>query len=122
MHKFSLKKSERLSRKRIIDKLFTEGNTCFIYPLKVVFLETELPVGQLVQVGFSVSKRNFKKAVQRNLIKRRMREAYRLNKHILFERRRNKQLAVMLIFSGKEIEDFQTIEKGMKKSLRSLSS
>ncbi len=121
MHKFSLKKSERLSRKKIIDKLFAEGETFFAYPLKVVLLETGLPVDYAAQAGFSVSKRNFKKAVQRNLLKRRMREAYRLNKQLLYEKTGNKQLAVMFIFSGKEMENFESIEKGMIKALKKLS-
>ncbi len=120
MHKFSLKKSERLSRKKVIDKLFSEGNAFFSYPLKVIFLETELPVEYAVQAGFSVSKRNFKKAVQRNLLKRRMREAYRLNKHVVSSDIEGKQLAVMFIYSAKEIEDSQLIEKGMIKALKNL--
>lgn len=121
MHEFSLKKSERLSRKKIIDTLFAEGESFFSYPLKVVFIQAELPVDYPVQAGFSVSKRNFKKAVDRNLLKRRMREAYRLNKSIICRLETKSQIAVMFIYSGKEIEDYQTIENGMLKALKKLS-
>ncbi len=78
---FSFKKEERLCSKKIIDKLFSEGESFLVFPLKFVFLKTSLPSKFPVQTGFSVGKRTFKKAVQRNLIKRKMRETYRLNKH-----------------------------------------
>ncbi len=121
MREFSLKKSERLSRKKIIDSLFAEGESFYSFPLKVVFMQTDLPADHLAQAGFTVSKRNFKKAVKRNLLKRKMREAYRLNKSIIYNLDPIKQVAVMFIYSSKEIEDYQTIESGMVKALKKLS-
>lgn len=120
MHEFSLNKNERLSRKKLIDKLFEDGKTLFVYPLKLVYAEMELPVEYPIQTGFSVSKRNFKRAVKRNKIKRLLRETYRLNKGIVYDAKKEKQLAVMIIYSGKVIEDYQFIEKSMKKALKKL--
>ena len=120
MERFTLKKEERLCSQIIIGNLFSDGESFLSYPLKIVLLKTTLPVP--VQSAFSVSKRNFKKAVHRNLIKRRMREAFRLNKNDFYEKLKeeNCQLALMFIFIGKEISGYQEIEKGMKSALRKI--
>jgi len=77
----TLPKSERLCSKKAIDALFAGGNKSFsAYPIRVVYMERPEPG---VQILLSVSKRRFKHAVDRNRVKRQMREAYRLNKHIL---------------------------------------
>ena len=96
---FSFHKTERLCSKKIIDKLFIEGKTIFVYPVKIVYLETSLSSKFPVQAVFTVGKRNFKRAVQRNLIKRRMREAYRLNKHKFYHEIGEKQVAVFYLYS-----------------------
>lgn len=123
--KFSLKKSERLCSKKIIDKLFIEGKSVFTFPIKIVYLETQLPEYVPAQAAFSVGKRNFKRAVQRNLIKRRMREVYRLNKPGFFNEIGEKQVAVFFIFTGKTIPEYRQIEiavkKGMKKLIQEIS-
>jgi len=114
---FSLKKQERLSSKKIIDKLFAEGDSILQYPLKIVFLKTKLPSDFLVQAGFTASKRNFKRAVARNRIKRLLRESYRLNKRILYDQLQDDQLALFILFIGKEIPVYETVEPAMKKGL-----
>jgi len=121
MKEFSLGKQERLSAKKVIDKLFIEGNTFFAYPFKIVFLRTELPCSSPVQAAFTVSKKNFKRAVKRNYLKRRMREAYRINKSIIYKLHPDPALAVMFIYTGKQIEEYSTIEDGMIRSLRKLA-
>ncbi len=114
---YTLKKEERLCSKKIIDKLFSEGESFLSFPLKIVYLNIELPSKNKVEIAFSVSKRNFRKAVQRNFLKRRMREAYRLNKHLLTATKSEKQMAIFIIFIGKEIANFQIIEQALKKAL-----
>lgn len=117
---FSYKKEERLCSKKVIDQLFSKGNTFLAFPFKVVFLEMPLSKEFPVQAGFSVGKRNFKKAVKRNLIKRKMREAYRLNKHILYSGLKEKQLAIFFIYIGKTVPEFMICESAMKKSFKQL--
>ena len=117
---FSFKKEERLCSKKVIDTLFSRGDSFLSFPLKVVYLETQLPTKHLVQAAFTVGKRNFKLAVRRNHIKRKIREAYRLNKHILYKALGEKQLAVFFVFVGKESPDFILIETAMKKGIDKL--
>ena len=123
---FSFHKAERLCSKKIMDKLFQEGKTIFVFPVKIVYLEIQLTSKYPVQAAFTVGKRNFKRAVQRNLIKRRMREAYRLNKSKFYNEIGEKQVAVFFIFTGKTIPEYKQIEtsikKGTKKLLAELSS
>lgn len=119
---FSFHKTERLCSKKIIDKLFIEGKTIFVYPVKIVFLETSLSSKFPVQAVFTVGKRNFKRAVQRNLIKRRMREAYRLNKHRFYVEIGEKQVAVFFIYTAKTISEYKQIETSVKKGLNKLLS
>lgn len=119
---FSFHKNERLCSKKVIDKLFAEGKSVFVYPVKIVYLETTLPVKNHVQAGFTVGKRNFKRAVKRNLIKRLMREAYRLNKQKFYDQIGEKQIAVFFIFTGKEISDYKQIETAIKKGIKKLAT
>jgi len=114
--KSAYKKEERLCSKKIIDKLFSEGESFLSYPLKIVYLEYKLPTRFIAQAAFSVSKKNFKRAVKRNLLKRRMRECYRTNKYSLYKNC-DKQLAVFFIYVGKEIEEYKKIEAVMKNAL-----
>jgi ribonuclease P protein component len=75
------------------------------------------------QVAFSVSKKTFKKAATRNLIKRRMRESYRKMKHLLYNflEAENKQLTFIIVYRGNTIIDFITMENAMKEILDKLS-
>ncbi len=114
-----LRKPERLSRKKIIEKLFAGGSRSFsIFPLRVVWL----PVEELdVQASLlvSVSKRRFKRAVKRNRVKRQIREAYRLNKQPLLEALAEKdlRLALALIYLSDELVDSTVIAEKMKIAL-----
>lgn len=118
---FSFKKAERLCSVKQIEKLFSEGNSFLFYPLKVVYAYFDFPEPYPAKAAFAVSKKRFKNAVRRNLIKRRMREAYRLNKHLLILDENSSKKAVFFIYIGKEILDFQAIEKAMKRSLITLA-
>ena len=122
MERFTLKKEERLCSQKIIGELFTSGESFLAYPLKVVFLKTDCSQAYPAQAAFTVSKRNFKQAVKRNLLKRRMREAYRLNKPAFQDELalKNINLAMMFVYVGKDIAEYPAIEKGMKSAFRKL--
>jgi ribonuclease P protein component len=98
-------KDERLCKKILITKLFREGHSFFIHPFRVTYMETGIPVGFPAQVLISVPKQNLRKAVQRNKIKRRIREAYRINKGILYEilTEKQQQMAFCITYTSKEI-------------------
>jgi ribonuclease P protein component len=120
MEGFMFHKSERLCSQKLIGELFTSGESFLVYPLKVVFMKTELSEPVRVQAAFSVSKRNFKRAVKRNLLKRRMREAYRLHKPDFYRQLGEKdlQISVMFIFVGKGLLEYPVIEKAMVSALK----
>ena len=80
---YSFPKKEKLTSKIIIDRLFKDGQSRFKYPFRILFLSDEVYSEPFPQLVISVSKRNFKRAVNRNRIKRLIREAYRLQKHEL---------------------------------------
>src|ERR1700743_563475 len=102
MHTF--KKEERLCNKRLIDELFHNGSSFLCYPFKVSWLITTGPQPMPVQILFSVSKKRYNKAADRNLIKRRMREAYRLNKQQnLYSQLQDKHILLSVGYIGKEI-------------------
>ncbi|WP_254448745.1 ribonuclease P protein component [Spirosoma rhododendri] len=81
-------KSERLCSKKILGELFTKGSTAvgtfYLFPFRVLYLNKPEAADALPAIVITVPKRQFKRAVDRNLIRRRVREAYRLNKHLLF--------------------------------------
>jgi len=85
MSVFSFRKDEILRKKKLIDRLFAEGSSFFVHPFKIYYLplplETQLPV----QVMISVGKRAFRHAVDRNRIRRQIREIYRQNKNVLYD-------------------------------------
>lgn len=81
----SYQAAEKLKSKKIIDLLFTEGKSVSKYPLRLVYVAHDFEEDVPLKMGVSVSKKYFKKAVDRNYFKRVLRECYRLNKHVLIE-------------------------------------
>jgi len=122
MHQFTFKKEERLCSKIVLDKLFTDGKSVFSYPFKFVFIPVDDATETPIQIVFSVPKRNFKRAVHRNQIKRRMREAFRLNKPAFYENIADTKIALMVIYTEKEILNFKLIQSGLIKGFRKISS
>lgn len=121
MAKYTLKKKEILSGQIKINEVFNSGNTLFVHPLKVFYNQKEDFITNECKVLFSVSipKKIFKKAVHRNLLKRRIREAYRLNKLFLTDNiNKEIQLSFMLVYVGKKIESFSKIEKSVIQIIR----
>ncbi|HEX8014158.1 MAG TPA: ribonuclease P protein component [Flavobacterium sp.] len=82
---FTYPKKERLKSKTTIGLLFSEGKSVSKYPLRLVYRQAEAGSEEKIKIGVSVSKKYFKKAVDRNYFKRVLRETYRLNKHLLWE-------------------------------------
>ena len=82
---YTFRKAEHLKSEILIKELFSKGSSFHLYPFKVLFLPHPNPEHSVNQVLISVSKRNFKKAVDRNYFKRVLRETYRLNKHLLLD-------------------------------------
>ncbi|GHA68012.1 ribonuclease P protein component [Pontibacter akesuensis] len=108
---YTFSKEEHLCSKRLIALLFSKGSSFNLYPLRFVYLTPqELPPGS-TQVLLSVSKRYFKRAVDRNRLKRQMREAYRLNKQALQQHPGQAPRLLGILYIGKEKKSFQTIQK-----------
>lgn len=95
---------------KVIQQLFKEGKSLANFPLRVIYLET-IEGSSHLQAGFTVNKKNFKKAVDRNRIKRLMRESYRVQKNDLKNEliQSNKNLALFFIYTGKELPDYKLI-------------
>lgn len=106
---FSYNKSEKLKHKNDIDLLFSEGNSVSKYPLRLVFVEKKLTEERL-KMGVSVSKKYFKKAVDRNYFKRLLRETYRLNKHVLLDNIEKKYVC-MFFYQTKDRLSYQEINE-----------
>lgn len=114
--KFTLGKEERLKSRKLIERLYTEGKSVKVFPFRIVYLQTEHISNFPAQVGVSVPKRNFKRAVDRNRIKRLMREAYRLNKYIVYLNI-DKPYVFMISYLAKDEWKYAYIEDKMQKLL-----
>ena len=112
--KLTYNKSEKLKSEKLITKLFSEGKSVSAYPLRLVYLETTFSETVSLKTGVSVPKRNFKRAVDRIRIKRVMREAYRLNKHLVFNNITT-PFAFMILYIGKEKPSYNEVETATKK-------
>lgn len=113
----SFGKDEKLKGKIMISRLFREGRSFSEFPVRVVFIT---PDNSIInhKAGFSVPKRNFKNAVDRNLLKRLMREGYRKNKHLINGERKS---AMMFIYTGKKKENYHRVFSVMQVLLKKIS-
>lgn len=120
--KETFKKGERLCSKKSIAELFEKGNSFYSNLFQVIWLVSPSETPFPAQLAISVSKRLFKRAVKRNLIKRRIRESYRKNKHILYDYLLKKESAIIfiLIFKGTSVPEYPEMEKAVKGTLEKL--
>jgi ribonuclease P protein component len=123
---YTLGKQERLKSRKTIDLLFKAGKSFSIFPLRVIY---QLPkprlntTGGKLQAGFTVGNKHFKKATDRNRIRRLMREAYRLQKNLLHAQlsENGEELNVFFVYTAKEKTTYETILAKMKLALDRLS-
>jgi len=119
---YSYGKKEKLKSRKRIDQLFTGGRSFSVFPLKVFYHFSDENVAGALQAGVGVSVRNFRKAVDRNRIKRLLREAYRLNKPPLFATisEKKKNAAVFFLYLGKELPELPLLNDKMRAALERL--
>jgi ribonuclease P protein component len=114
--KHTLGKLERLKSKKLIEKLYQEGSSVKSFPLRMVYIQTKHTSDFPVQVGVSVPKRNFKLAVDRNRIKRLLRESYRLQKEIVYDSV-EEPYVFMISYIGREEIKYDEVYSKMNKLL-----
>lgn len=114
-------KNERLCSKPLIDQLIQKGNSFNGFPFKIIWMELQESSAP-VKIVISVPKRNFRRAVDRNKIKRLIREAYRKNKYTLIERIGNRKIMLILVYTSKTFIDYVVTEEKIKNVLNRLSN
>ena len=122
MAAFTFRKEERLKSKKQIDQLFASGRSFFIYPFKVFWLYSDDKQPLPARVLISVSRRNIKKAVQRNRIKRLVREAYRHQKHELYHYLdgHGRHLTLAIIYTAQEMMTLDDVSRKINRVLSRL--
>ncbi|MBI3500886.1 MAG: ribonuclease P protein component [Bacteroidetes bacterium] len=122
MKRYTFKKNERLVNKQTLEEIFSSGKNISADSFRLLWISKPQTTISPVEVVISVPKKSFSKSVQRNRIKRRIREAYRKNKHSLYEflEKKNLSIALMIIYSAKEELAYKEIEQKMIVSLQKL--
>ncbi|MDP4269855.1 MAG: ribonuclease P protein component [Bacteroidota bacterium] len=118
---FTLPKAERISRKLVIDKLFTKGTSFVVYPIRVVYVTSTEEQEAQAAMMISVSKKKFKRAVKRNYIKRRIKEAYRLNKHLLQVPESVGNISIAFIYLSGGLKSFDSLNQKMEEIMLQLN-
>jgi len=118
---FTLGKNKKLKSRKTISQLFVEGYSVKSFPLKMIFLPVETSQEQITKVSFSVPKRNFKHAVDRNRIKRLLREAYRLHQYEFFKDN-DKVYNIMFIYMNRTMPTYVQVEEKLIKLFTKFNS
>lgn len=109
----TFQKIERLCSKIAIERLFTKGKSKTSFPIKLVYLASDFESEFPARAMFVVPKKKHKRANKRNTLKRRMREAYRLNKQALYDVSADRKMDLMFIYLSEEEFSYQEIEKSI---------
>jgi ribonuclease P protein component len=121
-----LDKNRRIKSRKLTEQLFSKGQRFALFPIRVLYFiqHQDLPRRVNLQAGVAVSSRQFKKAVDRNRIKRLLREAYRIQKQELESllEKNHQQLFVFFVFTGKEIPEYQLLKERLGVILQKLST
>jgi ribonuclease P protein component len=120
--KFTLGKDERLKSRKLIERVFRDGKSFALFPFRVYYLSVPAEGQPPLQAGFGAGARNFKKAVDRNRIKRLAREGYRLQKQELAAllTEKGQALAIFFIYTGKELPDTTIVSGKIALALQKL--
>ncbi len=114
-------RAEHLKSEKAIGELFETGSSLSVQPIRLIYKVNHNATNS-IKVGFAVPKKKFKRAVDRNLLKRRMRESYRLNKYLFVHENDDNvpSLEIMMVYQGQTLEDFIIINESIKSLLKKL--
>ena len=120
---YRFSRTEKLKQKRLFDALFSGAKRSFAHPLLAIWKPMTLPEKIPVQIGFSVPKKSFKRASDRNTIKRKLRESYRLQKAILTDqlREQNTQIAMLIVVQKSDNTSYEVLQQKMMLLLREVA-
>jgi len=120
-----LPNTERVKSPQRVSEIYYKGVAGFVYPFKYHFISqlTEKADQSLLKICIAVSKKKFKHAVDRNRVKRLTKEAYRLNKMGFYDNpaNLNKQVELYLVYIGKDLPEYEVVEKGIKSIIQKIS-
>jgi len=119
---FSYSKEEKLKGWKLVQELFSKGKTFTVYPVKVFYMQPDVKLNNAVKVGVGTSARHFKKAVDRNRIKRLLREIYRIEKIPLHDylKSSGKQAVIFFLYVDKSMPEYSELKTKMHLALHKL--
>jgi len=117
--KLTFGKNEKLKSKKAIEALFSEGQSYVSHPIRIVY-KVNPKSDYTIRIAESVAKKKFKHAVDRNLLKRRIKEAYRLNKHLI-EITEDVSIDILFIYTSSKIQSYEKIDQSIQEILTKLN-
>ena len=117
MRKYSLPKYQRIKEKKVFEELAKSNNKVLVYPLLIKWLPTTDKSVVNFKVGFAVSKKRIRKAVERNKIRRRLREAFRLKKPMLIKNIGGRKFYILIIYMGGRLYSFNHLSSALDKAI-----